>query len=209
VTDVLEKFDRIARGYSEHDYADPVRYAARRKQVIVELGPRLVTGETVLDLGCGDGIMAAPLTAYGLAYRGTDASAGMVEAARARNPGLPFEVARSEDYEPPEPVDATICLRSFYYPADRIAFFRRVAGYTRKKFVFDFRPRVHPVASVVADLEAAGYDGIALRAFFLPQLRKLPAPVLPVVYALERTGPIALLASRRIGRVFCAAEPRR
>src|SRR5579863_6064496 len=118
---VLEKFDRIAHGYSEHDYADPVRYAARRAQIILGLGPRLEPGQTVVDLGCGDGIMAVPLSAYGLVYSGVDASAGMVDAARARNPGLRFDLARSEDYSPAEPVDATICLRSFYYPEDRVA----------------------------------------------------------------------------------------
>ena len=205
MSDVLAKFDRIAHGYSEHDYADPVRYAARRAQIIVELGPRLVAGQTVLDLGCGDGIMAAPLSAYGLAYGGVDASAGMVDAARIRNPGVAFEVSRSEDYSPPEPVDATICLRSFYYPQDRQAFFRRVAGYTRVKFVFDFRPRDHAAASVVVDLRAAGFDKIELRPFFLPQLRRLPGAVVPVVSAVERAGPLASFAVRWYGRMFCAA----
>jgi SAM-dependent methyltransferase len=206
MNEVLVKFDRIADGYSEHDYADPQRYAARRAQLVVELGPRLEPGESVLDLGCGDGIMAAPLTGYGLRYRGTDASEGMVEAARARNPGLSFEVVPSEDYEPPEPVDATICLRSFYYPDDRQAFFRRVAGYTHRKFVFDFRPRAHDPASVLADLEAAGFHAIELRPFFLPQRRRLPAAALPLVYALERTGPLASLATHWYGRLFCAAR---
>ena len=205
VNEVLDKFDRIARGYSEHDYADPARYAARRAAIIVQLGPRLGHGESVVDLGCGDGIMATPLTAYGLRYRGVDSSAGMIDAARVRNPGLPFDVARSEDYEPPEPVDGTICLRSFYYPPDRREFFRRVRSYTRKKFVFDFRPRVHSQASIAADLEAAGFGRIAFRPFFLPQLRLLPAGVVPLVYALERTGPVASLAARRYGRLFCAA----
>jgi SAM-dependent methyltransferase len=205
MNDVLEKFDRLAAGYAEHDYADPVRYAAHRADVIVALGPRLEPGDSVLDLGCGDGIMAAPLTGYGLTYRGADASAGMVAAARARNPGMPFEVARSEEYEPPERVDATICLRSFYYPPDRRAFFRRVRGYTRKKFVFDLRPRVHDPGTVVADLAAAGFAHVVLRPFLLPQLRRLPAPVVPAVYALERSGPLARLAARRYGRVFCAA----
>jgi SAM-dependent methyltransferase len=204
--EVLEKFDRIAHGYSEHDYADPVRYAARRAEIIVALGPRLHPGQTVLDLGCGDGIMAAPLMACGLRYSGVDASAGMVEAARIRNPGLSFEVSRSEDYEPPEPVDATICLRSFYYPDDRQAFFRRVAGYTRVKFVFDFRPRVHQPRSVVADLHEAGFTQIELRPFFLPQLRRLPGAVVPVVNALERAGPVASFAARRYGRMFCSAQ---
>jgi cyclopropane fatty-acyl-phospholipid synthase-like methyltransferase len=205
VNDVLEKFDRIAAGYSEHDYADPERYAARRAEVIVALGPRLEPGESVLDLGCGDGIMATPLTASGLRYRGADASAGMVAAASSRHPDLSFEVARSEEYEPPEPVDATICLRSFYYPPDRRAFFARVRGYTRKKFVFDFRQTVHDRESITADLEAAGFRQVVFRPFFLPQLRRLPAPVVPVVYALERAGPLANAAARRYGRVFCAA----
>ena len=202
---VLDKFDRIAHGYSEHDYADPLRYAARRAKVIVELGPTLSAGESVLDLGCGDGIMAAPLGRFGLRYAGVDASEGMVDAARARNPGLPFAVARSEDYQPPEPVDATICLRSFYYPADRQAFFRRVAGYTTKKFVFDFRPKDTPADSILADLRAAGFRQIELRPFFLPQLRRLPGVAIPFLYAFERSGPLATLAAARYGRLFCAA----
>jgi SAM-dependent methyltransferase len=204
--DVLAKFDRIADGYSEHDYADPERYAAWRARLIVELAPRLEPGRSVLDLGCGDGIMAAPLAAYGLSYRGADASRGMVEAARARNPGVPFDVGASEEYEPPAPVDATICLRSFYYPPDRRAFFRLVAGYTLGKFVFDFRPRDHDAASILADLGAAGFREAALRPFFLPQRRHLPAPGVPVVRGLERLGPPARYATRWYGRLFCVAR---
>src|SRR5471032_2505676 len=200
---VLDKFDRIAHGYSAHDYADPVRYVARRAKVIVELGPTLGSGESVLDLGCGDGIMAAPLGSFGLRYAGVDASEGMVDAARARNPGLPFAVARSEEYQPPEPVDATICLRSFYYPADRRAFFTRVAGYTTKKFVFDFRPKDTPADSILSDLRAAGFGHTELRPFFLPQLRRLPGVAIPLVYAFERSGPLATMAAARYGRLFC------
>ena len=88
-SDVLAKFDRIADGYSEHDYADPARYAARRARVIVELGPRLLAGQTMVDLGCGDGIMAVPLTTFGLSYSGVDASAGMVAAARVGHTAAP------------------------------------------------------------------------------------------------------------------------
>jgi SAM-dependent methyltransferase len=208
VTDaeVLAKFDRIADGYSEHDYADPEGYAAWRARLIVELAPRLEPGQSVLDLGCGDGIVAAPLAAYGLAYRGADASHGMVEAARARNPGVPFEVGASEEYAPPAPVDATVCLRSFYYPPDRRAFFRHVAGYTRRKFVFDFRPRDHDAASILADLEAAGFRESELQPFFLPQRRRLPSAAVPLVRGLERLGPPARYVTRRYGRLFCVAR---
>ena len=206
MNETLEKFDRIAHGYSEHDYADPERYAERRAQVIVALGPELQPGARIVDLGCGDGIMARPLLDRGFRYEGVDASPAMVDAARARNPGVPFTVSRSEDFAPTEPVDATICLRSFYYPEDRVAFFRSVAGYTRTKFVFDFRARVHSPESVVADLRSAGFTTIALRPFFLPQLRHVPTIALPAVYALERVGPLATLLGRRYGRFFCAAS---
>ena len=200
-----EKYDRLAAGFSEREYADALQYAARRAKTIVTLGPRARSGQSVLDLGCGDGIMAAPLGDYGLLYSGVDSSEQMVEAARRRHPGLGFAVSRSEEYEPPEQVDVTICLRAFYYPEDRVAFFRRVGSYTRVKFVFDFREAVHPRGPIMHDLQAAGFSRIELRPFFTPQNRRIPGPALPLLDALERTGPLASSLSHRIGRVFCSA----
>ena len=176
-----EKYDRIADGFSEREYADPGRYARARADIVVELGPALPAGASVLDLGCGDGITAGPLLARGLRY--------------------------SEEYFPPEPVDMTIALRSFYYPEDRLAFFTQIAGFTKVKFVFDFRPRTQPAGPILADLRAAGFKGIELRPFFLPQRRALPGPAIPIVHALERTGPVGLLVARRFGRAFCCATP--
>ena len=46
----------------------------------------------------------------------------------------------------------TMCLRTSTRFPDRLAFFRRVAGYTRVKFVFDFDPRTHDRASSSSDL---------------------------------------------------------
>jgi SAM-dependent methyltransferase len=207
-----EKFDRLAHGYSERTYADSARYAERRAQAIVAARPRTARGASVLDLGCGDGTMAAALTARGLRYRGVDASAGMVAEARRRFPDLEFEVARSEEYEPPEPVDVTICLNAFYYPQDQIAFFRHVASYTRAKFVFDFRPA--PSAAlpydprpVLPNLRAAGFADVELLPFFLPQSRRLPPLAVALVSVLERSGPLAALLLKRLGMVLCVARP--
>jgi SAM-dependent methyltransferase len=201
------KFDSLARNYREHDYADPDAYAVRRARAIAAAAPRSEPGESLLDLGCGDGNMAPPLLALGLGYRGIDASPAMVEEARRRNPGVEFSLADFERYEPPEPVDVVICLRSLYLVPDPLALFRLVHGYTRRKFVFDFKPSVRDPQPLVEALREAGFADVELRPFFLPQRRKLPHAVLPLVTGLERSGPVARVLLRRVGIVLCAARP--
>jgi len=204
----IEKFDRLARGYAAHDYADPARYAARRAEVALALGPELPPGATVLDLACGDANMAEPLLARGLRYRGVDGSAAMIEEARARlGDTVSLEVARLDEYEPPEPVDLTLCLRAFYYAPDRGAFLRRVAAYTRVKFVFDFDPRVHDRGALARDLYANGFERVELRPFFLPQRSAPPASLRAALLALEHAGPLARAALKVRGIWFCAASP--
>ena len=204
----LEKFDRLARGYSARDYADPVRYGRRRVEVALALAAPLRAGATVLDLACGDGNLAEPLVELGYRYRGVDGSAAMIEEARARlGDRVPFEVGLLEEYEPPEPVDVTLCFRAFYYPPDRRRFFARVAGYTRNRFVFDFDPRVYEHAAIDADLRAVGFAQIAYRPFFLPQRVAAHAPLRTALTALEHTGPLARIALHVRGIVLCAATP--
>ncbi len=199
-----EKYDQLAEGFSDREYVDPDRYSARRAAVIVELGPRLESGQTILDLGCGDGIAAGPLLAYGLRYSGVDSSEQMVEVARRRYPELAWDVGTIEGYEPSEPVDATVCLRAYHYAEDRLAFFRHVATYTRVKFVFDFRPS-DPADEIVRDLYSAGFARIDLRPFFLSARRRVPAAALPLLGAFERSGLPATQLARRVGRTFCSA----
>jgi len=204
----IEKFDRLARGYAAHDYADPARYTARRAEVALALGPELAAGSTVLDLACGDANMAEPLLARGLRYRGVDGSAAMIEEARSRlGDAAELEVARMDEYEPPEPVDLTLCLRAFYYPADRGAFLRRVAAYTRVKLVFDFDPRVQDRKQIVCELHENGFGRVELRPFFLPQRAAPPAPIRAALLALEQAGPLARAALHVRGIWFCAARP--
>jgi SAM-dependent methyltransferase len=206
----IAKFDRLARDYSQHDYADPGRYVARRAQVAAGLGPPLPRGATILDLACGDANMAEPLRALGYRYRGVDGSAEMIAAARERlGDSVPLEVSLIDDYEPPEPVDMTMCLRAYYYAADRSAFFNRVAGYTRTKFVFDIEPRTYDVGEVVGGLRACGFGDVAMRPFFLPQRVCVPAPARVALTALERTGPLARAALHVRGIMFVAAVPGR
>lgn len=90
-------------------------YADERGRPFVELIARIPAEDprTVLDLGCGPGNLTALLerrwgaTAY---VAGLDASAEMVERARAEHPGIDFSVEDLRDYlaEPGPPVDVLV-----------------------------------------------------------------------------------------------------
>ena len=101
---------------------------------------------------------------------------------------------------------ATTCFRAIYYTRDRAAFFRRVAGYTERKLVFDLNPRQYRVDDVRRDLQAAGFDTIDLRPFFAPQRVSLPRVAAGGLRVLERSGPLAraILAVRF--SYLCAAS---
>jgi hypothetical protein len=191
-----------AERWSERAYADARAYLAHRAALVVALGPPLEPGDTVLDLACGDGALA-DFVPPGIRYRGVDASDAMVAEARRR--GRAVERGDLNEYEPPEPVTATTCFRAIYYARDRRDFFRRAAGYTTRKLVFDLNPRQYRVADVRADLEAAGWQTLELRPFFSPQTRSLPGPLAALLRGLERSGPLARLLLRVRFTYLCAA----
>ena len=196
-----EKYDTSAERWSEIAYADAATYLAHRGDLVLSLGPPLEQGDTVLDLACGDAAAAEHLP--GLRYVGLDASAEMVKAAQLR--GRTVVLGDLNDYEPSEPVAATTCFRAIYYAKDRVAFFRRVAEYTERKFVFDLNPRQYRVEDVCAEVRAAGFDQVELRPFFSPQHFSLPRSVASALYALERSGPVARLLLTMRFSYLCAA----
>jgi 2-polyprenyl-3-methyl-5-hydroxy-6-metoxy-1,4-benzoquinol methylase len=55
---------------------------------------------TAIDVGCGEGVTTALLRDHGLRQiRGLDFSAQIIDVARARNPGIPFETASIYDLD--------------------------------------------------------------------------------------------------------------
>jgi SAM-dependent methyltransferase len=195
------KYDRQADRWSEIAYADTATYLAHRGELVLSLGPPLERGDTVLDLACGDGGFADHLPA--VRYSGVDASPEMVRAANER--GRDVVLGDLNDYEPPQPIAATTCFRAIYYADDRAAFFRRVAGYTERKFVFDLNPRQYRVEDVRVDLRLAGFDQFELRPFFSPQRFALPGPLAGALQSLERSGPLARLLLAVRFSYLCAA----
>jgi SAM-dependent methyltransferase len=203
---VTSKYDRLAPQWTASAYADPDYYLFRRAQAFLSVGPGLVPGERVLELGCADGGFADPILAAGLEYIGVDASNGMVEAAARRLHGR-ARVERGDlnDYRPSDPVAATCAFRSLRYVRDRSGFFRAVAAYTEKKFVFDVSPREFSVEQIRTELRAAGLDGFAMRPLLVPSSRALPGFAHRLLAAAEDVGPLArlLIAFRFV--YVCAA----
>jgi len=195
------KYGAQAERWTETAYADAHAYLAHRAHLIVALGPALTSGDSVLDLACGDGGLAEHLPQ--LRYLGVDSSPEMVEAAQRH--GRDVVLGDLNVYEPPQQVTAATCFRAIYYAHDRAAFFRRVAEYTERKLVFDLNPRQYRVDDVRRELAAAGFDQLALRPFFAPQRVSLPGPALFALRALERGGPVARALLRLRFSYLCAA----
>jgi len=194
-----DKYARRAEGWSDGAYADTAAYLAHRAELVRVLGPRLRPDDVVLDLACGDGALGDFLPDQ--RYRGVDASEEMVAAGRAR--GRELVCADLNDYVPPAPVQATSIFRAIYYARERESLLRKIAGYTESKLVFDLNPRQYALAEVRHDLEAAGFDRIDTRPFFVPQTRALP-----MLKALEGSGPLARLLLRFRFTLIVAASRR-
>ena len=190
------RFASKAQRWSETAYASPHAYLDHRAELVAGLGRRLVPGDEVLDLACGDGGLGPHLLARGLAYRGVDSEPAMVGAAsKLLGRAGTVEQGELDTYAPPRAVAATTVFRAIYYARDRPAFFARARSFTEQKLVFDLNPRQYRVEEIVSELEAAGFARVVLRPFFVPQTRRLPGPAVRLAIALERT-PLARLALR-------------
>ena len=170
-----EKYDGLADGFSEREYADPARYSAGRARLVVELGPRLERGATVVDLGCGDGIMAGPLGGvrarlHRASTRASRWSRRRAAASRPRVRRRALRGLRAARAGRRDDLPARVLLPGG--PASPSSARRRLHA-------AEVRLRLPPGAStpadsVARDLRAAGFSRIELRPFFMPQRRALP-----------------------------------
>jgi SAM-dependent methyltransferase len=198
-----DKYAGKARGWTEAQYADARAYLAHRAELVRALGPPLAPGDTIVDLACGDGGLADFLPEQ--RYVGVDASEEMVAAGLVR--GRDLVCADLNDYEPPQPVQATTIFRAIYYARDRRTLLERIGGYTEVKLVFDLNPRQFRLADVRPDLLAAGFDRLDVRPFFVPQTRALPRALALGLRGLERAPGTGILLRFRF-TLLCAASRR-
>ncbi|TDW97324.1 class I SAM-dependent methyltransferase [Dinghuibacter silviterrae] len=78
-------------------------------------------GESILDVGCGTGQLAAEIAEYGARVTGMDQSPQMIEKARAAYPGLPFDVKDVRDFTYGEPFDALFSNAMLHWVDDQEA----------------------------------------------------------------------------------------
>lgn len=73
------------------------------------------SGDTVIDLGCGNGALTRQLSGMGAHAIGMDASAEMLEIARSHYPELQFERADALDFTVEKPADALFSNAVFHW----------------------------------------------------------------------------------------------
>jgi ubiquinone/menaquinone biosynthesis C-methylase UbiE len=92
-----ESYDRLAKGYVSHVY-DELRHKAFDRKMLDLLVEKVNNPDALIcDMGCGPGQVARYLHEHGAKTCGIDLSPGMIEQARALNPGIPFETGNMLD----------------------------------------------------------------------------------------------------------------
>ena len=139
--------------WSAADYARNARFVADLAAPLVALlAPR--AGERILDLGCGDGVLAESIAACGATVVAVDASEAMIAAARAR--GLDARLMAGENLRFEREFDAVFSNAALHWMADLDAVVAGVARALRPggRFVGEMGGAGN-VAAVVAALDAA------------------------------------------------------
>ena len=99
--------------------------------------------KTSMDLACGTGVLCEILYRSGIQASGMDLSHGMIEIARAGNPGISYDVADMISYRPERQYDLVTCtgdaLNHIGNLQDIERIFRNVYSYVSPGgyFIFD------------------------------------------------------------------------
>lgn len=152
--------DPAAQSWDARRYGDVARFVTDLGMPVVELlAPR--PGERILDLGCGDGPLAAKLAAMGCRVVGVDGSPAMVAAARAL--GVDARVMDGQALEFDGGFDAVFSNAALHWmprAADVVAGAWRALE-PGGRFVGEFGGRGNVAAIVAALNEARARRGLA------------------------------------------------
>ena len=128
-------------------------------------------GEDILDLGCGDGVLTEKLVSSGAHVTGIDASAEMIDAARAK--GLNVRQLRAEHLDFSDEFDAVFSNAALHWMLDADAVVEGVGRALKPggRFVGEFGGHGNVAAIMVAlmaILDQRGVDGAAALPWYFP-----------------------------------------
>jgi SAM-dependent methyltransferase len=179
--DLVSKYDRLSEGFAESSYANLVFDMHRRLSIAMSWGNPLLRGDSVFELGCGDGYLAQLFAQHGLQYTGLDISPKMVEVAtrRLQEAGLKgvFRVGDVAQIPLAESYDAIFSYMHdfFSYTQEPLVVLQRVRPFVRKKLIVDLNPRGNiSLREGLAMLQVAGFRHVTWRPFFVPKEKRLP-----------------------------------
>lgn len=213
--DLAVKFTGLAAGFSDREYSDPKGYFGHRLAILKNWGRGMESGDRVLHVGCGDGYLTRMLLDSGYRVDAFDCSPGML--ARVGElclKHLPQTLTLTEgdindaSSFPAGEVDHVFAvMRGFFTysrnPVETMTFFRKIA---RKKVIADFDPRKNSPEQVKRLMHDAGFKNVQVRAFLVPQKRKLPALVQSLLTSVETTPLIYNFLVRRKFHLWVVGE---
>ncbi|XID93323.1 class I SAM-dependent methyltransferase [Paenibacillaceae bacterium WGS1546] len=125
--------------WEAHDYDRTMKFVSKYGEDLVTwLNPK--PGERIVDFGCGTGDLAARIASAGADVTGVDISPEMVERARAKYPGLRFELADGTKWSANEPFDAVFSNAALHWMKDAEGAAASLSGALRPggRFVAEF-----------------------------------------------------------------------
>ena len=201
--EVAEKYDRIADGFAERSWANLEFDMEHRFRISTAWGPTLRAGDSLLEIGCGDGFLAQLFSQHGFTYQGLDISPRMVAMAQRRMPSagkrVRFGVGDAAQLSLNEPVDGVVSYMGafFTFVDDPLPLLRRLRPMIRKKIILDLNPRGKiSLRRAVEMFREAGFVNIAWRPFLVPMTIKLPRPLLTTLCACEQVPGLRALPLR-------------
>lgn len=142
----------VEQKWDAQAYAKTARFVSDLGIGAVELlAPK--PGETIIDLGCGDGALTKKLVEAGATVIGIDADEDMVAAAKEN--GIDARVADAHDFELPEIVDAVFSNAALHWLTEPSAALKQVYAHLKPggRFVGELGGHGN-IASVVTALRA-------------------------------------------------------
>ena len=125
----FDKYDRMGayhwRAY--HDGEDPV-YRRHVDKVVELLGPG--EGRTLLDVGCGDGLISAQLADAGFTVTGIDIEPTAIRIAAQQRPDVRF--IQGDLYDIDETFDLVVASEVVEHLSEPEAFLSKIAGVSRR-----------------------------------------------------------------------------